>query len=367
MWHQIRPHRKCPPTHKLNHFGDHVRLHFRSRFLGPPKKKVAGPGSLPPEVRLFLTWARYLIRRGYGPTKSIWINLDESALPIHVGGRFGNVVMLGKEQKTKFATRGTLHERRKNVTLVASVCTDRHLQTKLPQFLLPNITGKKKVWTAAKGRIPDTSRVVIIPDTSGWINTAKLMEMVKQIATVAKEHAPTKKIVLVWDAHPAHVAPLVLRHAKKHGLRVLVIPSKLTHLLQVLDFSVFAQFKKNMYEAQVHHQIHARCAQMDMATWIDSTVAAIDKCLPEFDAAGHFRSAGQWMMTGPYRQALACTLPPTWETPARMLTQTELNLIVGRNLKGIHVPLFGAMPPIDEAPRPAAEGPLKRLRSKTCV
>ena len=99
MWHQIRPHRKCPRTHKPNHFGDHLRLHFRSRFLGPPKKKVAGPGSLPPEVRLFLTWARYLIRRGYGPTKSIWINLDESALPIHVGGRFGNVVMLGKEQK----------------------------------------------------------------------------------------------------------------------------------------------------------------------------------------------------------------------------------------------------------------------------
>lgn len=308
------------------------------------------------------------MHRGYAEGESVWINMDETALPLHVGGRHGYVHGLPNGTAKQFATRASLHERRAHITLLASCCTDPNLQRKLPQFLLPNVTGKKRVWKEAIEDIAGEPPVVVLPDSSGWVNTEKLKQLLNTLSKVLKKEAPGKKIVLVWDCCVAHMTPAILQHARAKGIRVLMVPAKLTHVLQVLDFGVFATFKKTLHEAQVQRLLDSGTGTHDMKQWIRTSVAAIQRTFGDLDAAHHFHKAGQHKMDAPYRRILLDTLcSTTWRPTSRALTVDELWYLLGRRQRAVHPVLFAGL--LKPAAAAAAEVPKrpKRLASKTTL
>lgn len=315
----------------------------------------------------FLIWAQYLTSTGHGPGDAIWLNLDETALPLVFGGRHGNVHHLKHNAAIHLATPATLAQRRAHCTLVAAVSNTEALQKHLPQVLLPNTKGKKKIWTAAERALPPDSTIRIIPDTQGWVNTRKLIRILDYLHEACRAHDPTKKYVLVWDCHPTHIAPAVLRHARRRDFTILLVPSKLTHLLQVLDFAVFATLKQELHRAHLAHFVTARNAHMPLQQWIDVTIACIKDKMSRVSAANAFHSAGQPQQTAPYRAAVQRWLPERWRPTSRQLTEAELWFLIGRKQRNIHRLLFprrrGGAPPLP----PPADPPLKRLRSKTTL
>ena len=113
--------------------------------------------------------------------------------------------------------------------------------------------------------------VHIVPDSQGWINNAKLILVVDAIAAACRRHAPGRRIVLTWDCHATHISPIVLRRLRAHNIQPLLIPSKLTPHLQVLDFAVFAGFKQAYTSAHMRTLIASPTGRQDYAQWIATT------------------------------------------------------------------------------------------------
>jgi len=106
-----------------------------------------------------MLWVAYLTAIGYGIDEAVWINVDETPIPYHVGGRHG-----WKKQKPvqalreKMVERATLQLQRSHCTLVASIASREEVQKVLPQVLLPKMTGKKKKAGDVNGTPPIASK-----------------------------------------------------------------------------------------------------------------------------------------------------------------------------------------------------------------
>jgi hypothetical protein len=316
---------------------------------------------------LFLIWAAHLHDHGYDGANAIWINLDETALPMYVGGRAGNVHAQGRTGKKQFATKASLHERRAHCTLVAVVCNNAALQKKLPQFLLPNTTGTKRVWAKAVEDLGADSQVHILRDTSGWVNTKKFQAILRTLSQVCKKEVPGQRIVLVMDCAPAHIAPAVIQVARMRGLRPLLIPSRLTHLLQVLDFGVFAGFKRAFHDAHVNRLLGMANGMSTLPDWITGTIGTIRQTFTDLNARECFSQSGMGVSGKPYRPTLAAAIGQHWIAKGRRITQEEFWFLVGRKQKGVYPKLFRGMP-IPVAPAALQQpAPVRRARSKTTL
>ena len=53
-----------------------------------------------PEVRQFFVWVGYLASIGYNMDEAVYINLDETSIAYHYGGKKG----LNKKRDTKYST-----------------------------------------------------------------------------------------------------------------------------------------------------------------------------------------------------------------------------------------------------------------------
>lgn len=292
------------------------------------------------QVALFLIWAQHLHNTGHDPDNAIWLSTDETALPLVFAGRHGNVHQFRHAANIRVATPASLAQRRAHCTLVATVSSDPALQGSLPQVLLPNTKGKKRIWTAAQDSLDPASTIRIIPDAQGWVNNKKLVQILNQLHDACQAYNPAKKYVLVWDCHPTHISPAILRHARKKKFSVLLVPSKLTHLLQVLDFAVFASLKQELHRAHLQSFVGAATAAQPLDKWITVTTTCINHAMRNVDARAAFASAGQARNTQPYRSMVQRWLPKDWGSTGRPLTQDELWFLIGRRQRHVHKLLF---------------------------
>jgi hypothetical protein len=230
------------------------------------------------------------------------------------------------------------------------------------------VTGRKKVWKQAIEEMTGEPPIVVIPDTQGWVNTKKMQQIITHLGRVCKKEAPGKRIVLVLDCCPAHLAPAVLQHARARGLRPLLIPSKLTHVLQVLDFAVFARFKKNFHDSQMESLLQSFNGTQEVIDWIRNAARIVQDTFRTCAVAEHFHGAGQGAVGVPFRRTVTEMLQSTTWTPLpRRITQDEFWFMIGRQQKHAYKLLFGALP---EAVPPVSMAPAKpprRLRSKTTL
>ena len=84
-----------------------------------------------------------------------------------------------------------------------------------------------------------------------WSNEAETMALINKIiypyATKVKEELglpETKKALLVWDAFKAQSTDKVLSQLERLKINVVAVPKNMTHLLQPLDLTTNASFKK---------------------------------------------------------------------------------------------------------------------------
>ena len=171
--------------------------------------------------------------------------MDETSVPL-VPQALRGVVMQGWRRR-HFARPGrfpsTRAQARTNLTYVAFVSDDDELNRQLPQFVI----GRRTVFLQRDfaqlfESTPDM--IFLIRNETGWATAEALGQIFNVIAAFLRELRPDHAYLLVMDCAPQHLEPWLLNRLRAHGIFPMLVPAKLTWLLQPLDVYIFRLFKE---------------------------------------------------------------------------------------------------------------------------
>ena len=282
-------------------------------------------------MKLFFVWIGYLNSIGYGLNDAVWINIDESPIPYHVSGKKGlRLHPLSKKDDHEMRDRTSLAQIRSRCTLIASIASDNTLQQHLPQVLMPNERGLKKKWQLASESATEYPCIQVLKGTQGWINTKSFKKYLHILHNIVKAKAAGKKIVLMMDCLASHISVEILRVIRKFKWRLMLIPSKLTYMLQPLDAYVFARLKHRLHHDHSYTRINISDGHPGFLDWAKTSMSTINSMFETLEAQLFFQKCG-------------CSIPksvlsePIWRFVQhanmghhRKLTKDELSFFMGR-------------------------------------
>lgn len=207
------------------------------------------------------------------PKKVLRVNVDETAVRFYMPQPAG---LLAKRRRggPSLAQDASRRQQRSCVTHVAAICDDTAVQPSLPQVFI----GNEAVLQVAAVKLVRPAlhkNVILLRRKSGWVNKDFLVSYVKLLAACLEPFALAYQPILLWDALPAHCAPSVLRAAARSGLWVVIVPAKMTWLLQPLDTDVFSRYKHYLR----HRYLQLLCDSRDGRVAATSIILAMnDAC-----------------------------------------------------------------------------------------
>ena len=187
-------------------------------------------------------WFRFLLSNVQPHRQVLLLNLDETSIRFWYAPRLGLRQRASQVPRQGFARQASRSQLRKAFSHVAIICDDSALQPYLPQVLLVNertVTAEQhRRWTSPPGCNAQVWR-----GKSAWINDKVFARIVRTLGKVLQERAPGKQAILLLDAHTCHFSPGTLAACRAYGIWPVIIPARMTSLLQPLDTHVFSRFK----------------------------------------------------------------------------------------------------------------------------
>lgn len=304
------------------------------------------------------------------------INLDETSVCLHQGRKKG-VVFLKRMPRVNVP----LSRRRTYMTYVALACDLPAAQRVLPQVIIGNLhTLPAKSMATLRAALP--ANVTLLRQRSAWNNNLLCSTIIRMIATALAPFADAYQPVIFFDAARCHLKWNVFAACARLGIWPILVPAKMTWLLQPLDTHVFASFKRRVQAAV----LRARCSGDLEGNVLKQVLAAlceaIESVLQRSDWAHAFASNGfgnaQAGISARVLGALCLEAAPEisharpsvedlrvcFPKRARVVADKVLAAI-GQNFKAP-----GAAPaalPLGAAPLPAAGPPTTRAASKAAA
>ena len=174
------------------------------------------------------------------------INMDETAVHTYMGQPRG---LVSQSPKHKNARRIGVHvhpagrkKQRACLTHVAFICDNAEIQPHLPHIFI----GNAAVLLARTARSVTgalENNVFLWRRKSAWVNDSAIVEVLEILSKALTPFRIHFQPLLLWDALKSHLSPCVLRAAGQAGLWVVIVPAKLTWLLQPADTHCFAKYK----------------------------------------------------------------------------------------------------------------------------
>ena len=317
---------------------------------------------------MFFVWVGYLANLGYSMQEALYINIDETPIPYHFGGKKGlkqkrNMASIKDDMRDRANTRDV----RQHCTLMAAICNDPKIQEQLPQVLMPNIKGRAKKWKAARLKSSEYPNVRILTNTGGWI-TIKSLLVYLEILKEMLHKLGVNKIVLVMDCHSTHRSVKVLRKLRKMKWKVLFVPGKLTYLLQPLDAWFFASFKQSLYKMNTKARIASTSGEESFETWAEVCFSTIQACFANTSTTHMFHKCGFEIPNSTINETIMHHLPESALGMTRKLTMDELADVMGACTHLQYRLLFHEdIPEENRNHHIVVRKPLLRMRSKTNV
>jgi len=171
--------------------------------------------------------------------------MDETSVGLVQTPKCG-VVIRCRGAKGRPRLRATRAQQRTNLTYVAFVSDDADLQKHLPQFI---IGSRKSCFTQRDfPRLFDTSPplVFLIQGDKSWTTSKIMGQMIRVLGACCRGARPDAAFAFSFDAAPTHIYDHVWWQCHAEGLWPLLVPAKVTWLLQPLDAYVFRIFKDTL-------------------------------------------------------------------------------------------------------------------------
>ena len=234
------------------------------------------------QAKLYLRWIQYILRTIMADESYIMINVDETSVQNDYLQRSGYVVeMTGKERSAAgcFFQKVTIADTRSHITLVAAISATPGVQHQLPQILIPN---DSKITRAERDLYKGLQfPIEIILGQHGWVNGAVMKYLITRYRRAVRAINPSARLVLLMDSASQHISNDVLRHAQWLGVILILIPGKLTWLLQPLDVSVFRPFKSSLKKRLLDNRKEDPNGLVSMAERITIVAQTIQEVLVE--------------------------------------------------------------------------------------
>ena len=195
---------------------------------------------------IYVRWIGWTLMQQHASTPTIIIAMDETSVTNLKGASLGTVVHRSQQSTLRRAP-SPAQRSLGRTALLACVCNDADLQPYLPQVWLPR-TEPGKVPPAAMRAVFTASGAPheAWHGSRGFVTQRIIRAWLSRLRRRVHQLRPGANIVVVMDVCPVHVAEPVLAAARRMGVTVVLIPARLTWLLQLLDTHVFAQVKREM-------------------------------------------------------------------------------------------------------------------------
>ena len=195
-------------------------------------------------------WYNYMSSRVPVGKAVLRINMDETSVSLLQDQGKGTVLFRKRRDhpEDEPVQRASRRKRRTCLTYVAFICDRPDLQPKLPQVIIGNFaTFLARDFPGLRAASP--ANVELIRQKSAW-NDAKLQaRIVRKLGLVLRPFLTELQPVLLMDAAPLHFAAPVIQACFAAGIWPIIIPAKLTFLLQPCDTHVFQQYKVHLRSA----------------------------------------------------------------------------------------------------------------------
>ena len=154
------------------------------------------------------------------------------------------------------------------------------------------------------------------------------------------------KAVLVMDCHPSHYVWKTLALLRRWKWKTLLIPSKLTGLLQPLGVSIFAGQKK-IHVANMKSNIPRHETNYDFELWARNTLTIIGSTFKTLDVKPCFEKCGLTPRRDRIRESVLTYVKPDLLGCIRMLSKDELSFYIGKNGDHLHKLFFADAVPVE--------------------
>jgi hypothetical protein len=219
---------------------------------------------------------------------------------------------------------------RADSTLAGLICLKEGVQHQLPQVFIPN-WGKltrREQQVYQNGLQPP---IEVWRGFNGWVNDDAMKQLITCYRSAVRNIDPTATLVLLMDAASQHLSKAVLMHARRLNVMLVMIPGKLTYLLQPLDVSVFRalkdSIKQNLLKVRMTHPQGIIPLEERVAALNDS----IFSTLTDKDWTSAFAKVGATGELASLRQSILHYFPQGIEVPSIALNDDELEEVAGRH------------------------------------
>jgi hypothetical protein len=174
------------------------------------------------------------------------------------------------------------------------------------------------------------SPLVHVRGSKGWMTATLMCGVLTRLARASRNAAPGRPVVVFMDCAPAHIARVVLAHAQRLRVVVVLAPANMTWLLQPLDSHVFQPFKAAVARAQTRERGESPKGALPPGRWVDVAAAAARDVICGRDWARAMVANG---LTGPghaLRNRVSEALGHGLPLPLRPPTAEEFAAIFGR-------------------------------------
>ena len=245
-----------------------------------------------------------------GGKQLLRINMDESAVCLFQGRGRGNVFLKRYEPRTQPAS---LASQRTYLTLVAFVCDVPDVQKSLPQVLVAN-ESTLSAEQLHDVRLACPENVVVLRQRKAWNTKALCVRIIRLLKNALQPFAHGYQAVLLMDAFRVHVSREIFAACAASALWTVIVPARMTWLLQPLDTDVFSALKARIQEESQRVRMRIPERPLDVTTLITCVCNAARHVLEgrtwaaAFDRNGY--GANQAELGSRVRRSLEIDAPP---------------------------------------------------------
>ena len=249
--------------------------------------------------------------------------MDETSVCLFHGSGKGTVMTRKRKTRDQALDGGAVPQepvqkvsrsmRRTCMTHVGFVCDRPEIQPKLPQVVIGNEhTFPAATFAGLQGRAP--ANVHLVRQRSAWNNSDLLVQILGALSAVLAPYLHELQPIFLMDACRVHITQPVLRACWRGKLWPVIVPAKLTWLLQPCDTHAFMQYKATLKAEYQKARARTADGQLGIDQFLDALYSTIRSTLQgrrwalafEVDGFGD----GQAMLSSYARRQLEYDRPP---------------------------------------------------------
>ena len=246
------------------------------------------------QVRIYFRWLRYVLDVLLRDRPHVVVNMDETSLTSvrHCGHGMiaGSLAAARRRASRPCDPTDRMHVK---VTYIGAISSNYHLQPLLPQVILPKYTQHAAPPTATRSRLASHGFPLEFWHGCGGVATVPVLKSwATRLRSIVHSWNDDAFILLVMDCSTCHLSAEFLRHLAGLGILCVLVPAKLTWLLQALDVHTFGPLKADIRSGEMRLRGDHCHGRLEVGDSLEAASAAIRRVVINRDWSTGFERLG---------------------------------------------------------------------------